>query len=208
MRRARYFATKEEREEAVQRAVKDIGQCSVGLAIVLLALHVTPHHHHRYTSLKAMYMCTVLSMLRFYFFINSVEAGYRLHLAHFGIKAPTCFDSPWESETVQEFWGKRWNLSIAQQLRAVFFKPLALQGHRALGEFAVFLASAVLHILPIAILGGSRRAVASTAIYFLLQPVLIALERTFPHTLRGKLWVQLSMWTIAPLFALPMLRVM
>ena len=99
---------------------------------------------------------TFLGMMRFYFAIVFVEALYRLHLNLFGVRPPVCFDEPWKSETVAEFWGKRWNLAIAGQLRNVFFKPLAEMGHRAAGEVAVFLGSALLHMIPIVSMGGSR----------------------------------------------------
>jgi hypothetical protein len=149
---------------------------------------------------------SILSVFRFYFFIYLVEAGYRLHLCEFGIRAPPCFDKPWNSETIAEFWGQRWNLAIAQQLRNLFFKPIAATGHRKAGELAVFVASSALHMIPIVSLGGSPKAVVSTATFFLLQPLLIAIEKKFK--LKGRGWVQFAMWSCVPLFAVPLYEVM
>jgi hypothetical protein len=97
-------------------------------------------------------------------------------------------------------------LSIAQQLRNVFFKPLARRGNRPLGELFVFLGSAALHMIPVVSLGGSHKMIRNTALFFLAQPVLIAMERNF-SVLRGQAWVQLAMWGVAPLFAIPMFKV-
>ena len=147
---------------------------------------------------------SVVSMFRFYFIIRVVEAAYRLHLVAFGVRPPICFDEPWKSKTIAEFW-TRWNLSIAQQLRAIFYKPVLERGYRQLAEFSVFISSALLHLLPIYVLGGSTKAKRSTALFFLCQPVLIMFERKFK--LQSRLWVQLALWSVAPLFSLPLHQV-
>jgi len=154
---------------------------------------------------KNKFSLTVLSMFRFYFFTTMVEASYRLHLVLFGIRPPVCFDEPWKSVTVAEFWGQRWNLSIAGQLRNIFFKPLAEAGQRKLGELSVFLASSALHMIPIVTLGGSRQGIISTACFFAVQPFVIAFEKQFGLT--GRAWVQAALWSTAPLFALPLYEV-
>lgn len=155
-----------------------------------------------------VYLVTLLTMLKFYGYITAIEAGYRLHLAYYHIRAPKCFDEPWESKSVQEFWGSRWNLSIAQQLRNLLFKPLASRGYRNAGLVNMFLGSAALHILPVQQLGGSAWMMASTGAFFLLQPVLMGMERQFPELCTGKMWVQLALWGVAPLFAVPVYHVM
>ena len=155
---------------------------------------------------KSRYLIAVASMFRFYHFISLTEAGYRFHLAKFGIAAPVCFDNPWASETISEFWGKRWNMVIATQLRNIFYKPVVqLTENKLYGELSIFLASSALHMIPVVSLGGSVTAIGTTALFFLLQPGLMAFENKFK--LRGRVWVQSVLWTLAPLFSIPLYEV-
>ena len=184
--------------EAEKQSLMDITQNAAGL-LAMVGLLKIPQIHR---TLPAIY---VISTFRFYFFILMVEAGYRFHLCKFGIRAPVCFNQPWKSETISEFWGQRWNLAIAQQLRNIFFKPLAEAGHRRIGELSVFLASSCLHMIPIVSLEGSRKSVVSTALFFILQPLIISMEKQFQ--LKGPLWVHAAFWSTAPLFVLPLYEV-
>jgi hypothetical protein len=186
----------EERRAAVRKAVRDVLMNASGILAALAVLRSR-------AVAERWFLIAVASMYRFYFLVSGVEAGYRLHLALFSIKAPVCFDAPWNSLTIAEFWGKRWNLSIAQQLRNVFYKPiLQVSGNKRLAALATFIASSGLHMIPIVSLGGSKKAVATTALFFLVQPLLMAVESAF-H-IKSKLWVHGALWAVAPLFSLPL----
>jgi len=199
LRRASCFDTEQEQESAEHRSIHDLIFNAMGIILTSMVLRIKLVLRHRL-------LIAIASMLRFYSFISLAEAGYRLHLNKFGIRAPVCFDEPWRSQTVGEFWGKRWNLAIAQQLRNVVFKPVSnYTGNRKLGELAIFAASSALHMIPVVSLGGSQRAIASTAVFFLIQPGLIAFEKSF-H-LKGVPWVHLALWSCAPLFSLPLYEV-
>lgn len=98
-------------------------------------------------------------------------------------------------------------MTIAQQLRNVFFKPItALSGSRRLGELGIFLASAGLHMIPVVTFGGSPEQIISTGAFFVVQPLLIMIEKSLG--IKSKLWVQSSLWSVAPLFSLPLFDTM
>ena len=198
MRRASCFDSKEEQLEEEKLVIQEILKSISLFAVVLLLLQ------SRKMS-SSFVTLSILSLLRFYFLLRVAEAGYRFHLIKFGIRAPICFDEPWKSETIAEFWN-RWNLSIAQQLQAIFYKPLARKGYSNLAKASIFLGSAGLHIVPVVTLNGSKEAIGSTTLFFTLQPILMALESYFK--IRSQLWVHFVMWSISPLFALPLYEVL
>lgn len=206
LRKARRFVDEEERAREVKRAVVDVGRAGLGMGAMVVLLKLVEDGLKSSSIGVKVVVKTVLGMLRFAYGVFLAEAGYRLHLSVFGVKAPVCFDEPWKSTTVAEFWGKRWNLAIAGQLRNVFFKPLAEAGQRGMGEVAVFWGSAALHMIPIVTLGGSTRAVVTTSLFFIMQPVLIAIEKQCKFS--SVMWVQFALWSTAPLFALPLLEVL
>jgi len=139
-----------------------------------------------------------LGAIRSWAALAFVEACYATHLAAFGIQSPLCFDHPLQSQTVAEFWNTRWNLAIARQLSNVAYKPLAEMGYKTTGVWATFVASAILHICPFLFLGGSKKAIQSTLLFFFTQPILMLVENKFK--LKGPVWVASSFFTTAPLF--------
>jgi D-alanyl-lipoteichoic acid acyltransferase DltB (MBOAT superfamily) len=200
LRRASCFDTKEEQQVAESRAIRDVAAHSFGIAFMSAILRQP-------FILRNWFLISTVNMFRFFHFISMAEAGYRLHLAKFGIRAPACFDNPWKSETVAEFWSKRWNMVIATQLRNVFYKPVVQwTNSKFKGALSVFAASSALHMIPVVSLGGSKAAITSTALFFLMQPALIWFESALK--LKGKAWVNCAMWSTAPLFSLPLYTVL
>ena len=110
LRRASCFETKDEQKIAEKECLQDIAVNVAGTLAAIVASRSRKVQQMRF-------LLSVLSIFRFYFALQVVEAGYRFHLVKFGIRAPVCFKDPWNSETIGEFW-TRWNLAIAQQLRA------------------------------------------------------------------------------------------
>ena len=205
IRRASRFHDEDERREAFTNATKEAAATLAGVAASVALLRALPDV--RTAPRSTLPLLTVVSVFRFYCAVTFVEAAYRAHLAYYGVRAPVCYDEPWKAETVNEFWAVRWNQAIARQMRNVCYKPtLQLSGNKRLAEVAVFSGSALLHAFPVALLGGSKRAIASTLAFFAAQPMLVMVERTFK--LKGLWWAQLAGWSTAPLFALPLLEVL
>jgi hypothetical protein len=130
------------------------------------------------------------------------ESIYSAHLAWFGLQAPKCFNEPFMSMSVTEFYGKRWNQANGRELRDVFYKPLAKRGYRVLAELSVFVASALLHVYLINVLQGSWRDHLLTFAFFLNELCLTRVEKTF--NLKGHRYFHLTRFVFGPLFFEPL----
>lgn len=150
-----------------------------------------------------------LGAVGFYSAVEAVGAlmyqGYLLG----GIEPPPLHRLPIASRTVQEFWGERWNLEVRRWLHQHVFSPLARRRGVTRAMMMAFVGSTVLHVWLILPAGGLAMA-GLWALFFLLQGVLIALERM----LRVSRWRRplAHAWTVSlfvlasPLFVEPLLR--
>jgi D-alanyl-lipoteichoic acid acyltransferase DltB (MBOAT superfamily) len=93
-----------------------------------------------------------------------------------GIAAEPIMRAPLRSQSLSEFWGKRWNLGFRQLSHSFIFVPL----HRRLGTgyagFLVFVISGLLHDLIISV--PSRGGYGLPTLYFAIQGGAIVLERS------------------------------
>jgi len=76
---------------------------------------------------------------------------------------------------VQEFWGRRWNLTVSAWLAETFFRPLARRGKPLLGVFVAFFVSAMLHAYICEAAMGLGMAAMMLA-YFGVQGAIVGIE--------------------------------
>lgn len=121
----------------------------------------------------------------------------RLVSAALAIRLPPVHDAPYLSRTIGEFWGDRWNLTMASWLKRHCFLPLRRYGasHALIATFA---ASAGFHAYLFASVDWS--IAFSWALFFLLQPLLLFIERS----INVKSWPAplAHVWTISSLILL------
>ena len=128
-----------------------------------------------------------------------------------GLAFPPLHVSPILSRSVQEFWGERWNRTVNDWLRTNCFMPLARRRRPVLGVAAAFVTSAALHAYMTVIPLGLVMTGWMTA-YFLVQPLLIGMERLlgvarWPVS-AAHLWTVTVMVLPSPLFVEPMLQIL
>jgi hypothetical protein len=127
-----------------------------------------------------------------------------------GLRPPRLHDHPILSRSIAEFWGRRWNRIVGAWLGAVAFTPLSARGHPRLGIVLAFVLSALLHVYFTWAAVGLGLA-CTMASFFLVQPVLLLLERWLRVRNWPRLWQRA--WTLgtlialSPLFVEPFLRV-
>lgn len=120
-----------------------------------------------------------------------------------GIKADPIMSAPLQSNSLAEFWGKRWNLGFRQFAHELVFRPL----HRVLGAggagFLVFAISGLIHDLVISV--PARGGYGLPTLYFLLQGVGVTAERSgvgsrlgLARGVRG--WCFMALFLGAPVF--------
>lgn len=62
-----------------------------------------------------------------------------------GLDLEPQFDAPFKSTSLQEFWGRRWNLMVTGILRPSVYRPIRSRYGTAAGVMAVFLVSGLMH---------------------------------------------------------------
>jgi hypothetical protein len=173
-----------------------VGSC-VALYGFLAVPDVLARHPPAYFALLAA------AAIHFFTSIMIVDVFFRSFLLAAGQDAPSTMDSPWAAQSVGEFW-RRWNSSIQEILAFVVYAPLRRKGLRSAALAVTFLASGILHVYPLAVLGVGVSDLVSMLLFFVMQIVLIALERRLRLT--GRLWALGSVFALTPLFVAPLLR--
>lgn len=120
-----------------------------------------------------------------------------------GITAAPLMAEPVRSRSLNEFWGKRWNLGFRQLAHDLIFRPLYRRIGSTAAGFLVFLVSGLIHDLVISL--PARGGYGLPTAYFTLQGLGVALERTsagkwlgVQHGVRG--WLFMFVITAGPAF--------
>ena len=119
-----------------------------------------------------------------------------------GINAKPLMDHPARSDSVAEFWGRRWNTAFRDATHKFLFRPLT----RRLGPKAAiwvgFFISGIVHELAITF--PARGGYGLPTIYFTLQGAALLFERTkIGRAIRGRIWTWLIVAAPAPLLFPP-----
>jgi predicted DCC family thiol-disulfide oxidoreductase YuxK len=136
-----------------------------------------------------------------------------------GVNAMPVMQNPLRSNSLAEFWGRRWNTAFHELATRFTFRPLRPIVGPASATLLVFLVSGLIHELVISIPGHGGYGLPTA--YFVLQGLGVAGERTrlgrrvgLGHAWRGWLFTVVvaaapAFWLFPPLFVrnviLPML---
>ena len=139
---------------------------------------------------------------------EALTAVFRIATALLGYYAPRLSHYPLLARSIAEFWSARWNRVVGKVLRDRVFTPLAHRG-AALAVWATFLASAAFHAYLVGIVLLRWAPALAAAAFFLLQPLLLLLERALRIRRRPRLlrhaWTLGVLLLAAPLFIEPVL---
>lgn len=114
-----------------------------------------------------------------------------------GIPVGRICPEPWRSESLGEFWGRRWNVAFHEFARERLYRPLARRWGRGPAVAGVFLFSGLAHELAISWPAGGGYGLPTA--YFALHGALLAAER------RGALPADRRLAAAAVLVPLPIL---
>jgi len=111
--------------------------------------------------------------------------SFLLHFGAFGIVAglwraagadvAPLFRAPWRSESLGEFWSRRWNLAFSEMTSIAIHRPLADRMGRRAALVAAFLFSGLLHEVAISL--PVRAGYGRPLLYFAIHGVLTQVER-------------------------------
>lgn len=134
-----------------------------------------------------------------HFGVLAMSAGaWRL----FGVRTYYLFKSPLKSTSLNEFWGKRWNIAFSEMTSITVFRPLKKIAGAKTAFVAAFLFSGLLHEMAISL--PVNKGFGLPLLYFVIQAVVMMLEEFlstknitfFKEGYMAKLWVYF--WIIAP----------
>jgi hypothetical protein len=122
-----------------------------------------------------------------------------------GVNAQPIMSAPLRSNSLSEFWGKRWNLGFRQLSYDLIFRPLHRKLGAAIAGFLVFIVSGLIHDLVISV--PARGGYGLPTIYFVLQGLGVAIERSAfgrHSSLRAgaRGWLFMAVFTAVPAFLL------
>ncbi|KAL3508428.1 hypothetical protein ACH5RR_027829 [Cinchona calisaya] len=111
-----------------------------------------------------------------------------------GLELEPPSDEPYVSSSLQDFWGKRWNLTVTNTLRHTVYKPvrsvfavlLGNQLAKAPAMLAVFLVSGLMHELLFYYVTRANPSWEMT-LFFVLHGFCVVFELGIKIALRGKL---------------------
>jgi Membrane bound O-acyl transferase family len=148
------------------------------------------------------------------FIYTLTEGAYCLLYATYrlaGFRPPPLHRHPAASRSVQEFWGKRWNLTVSGWLGETFFRPLARRGLPVPGVLLAFFVSAVVHAYIWEVALGLGMAALMLG-YFCVQGMIVGVELVLGvarwKPLPAHLWTLVWMVGVSPMFTEPLLRVL
>lgn len=98
-----------------------------------------------------------------------------------GVAARPIMNAPFQSTSLAEFWGRRWNGAFNQLILEIFFRPFARSLGTTRATLTAFLISGVIHELVISLPAGAGYGLPAG--YFLLQGWGVIAQRT---PLRGR----------------------
>jgi Membrane bound O-acyl transferase family len=120
-----------------------------------------------------------------------------------GVAATPIMRAPLRSQSLSEFWGKRWNLGFRQLSHDLVFRPLYKHLGTGGAGFLVFVISGLLHDLVISL--PARGGYGLPTLYFTIQGAGVAVEHLpigkrigLGEGVRG--WLFMALITAAPAF--------
>jgi len=134
-----------------------------------------------------------------HFGILSISAGL---WRFFGADTYLLFRQPAKSNSLTEFWGRRWNLAFIEMLSIAVLRPLKAKIGNTTAVLLSFLLSGLLH--EVAITLPVNAGFGMPTVYFFIQGLAVVAEKKMEkqnliflkNKLTAKLW--LLFWLIAP----------
>jgi hypothetical protein len=176
----------------------------IGVALLLLAPTLTklPVDTRTLFIVTSGIMLVGLSLI-LHFGALSISAGV---WRFFGADTYLLFRQPAKSNSLVEFWGRRWNLAFIEMLSIAVLRPLKAKIGNTTAIFLSFLLSGLLH--EVAITLPVSAGFGMPTLYFIIQGCAVAAEKKMEkqsitllkNKLIAKLWV--LFWLIAPIYFL------
>ncbi|CAN0910329.1 Acyl-CoA--sterol O-acyltransferase 1 [Linum grandiflorum] len=151
--------------------------------------------HLHWTALQIVYSVHIYCFLEICLVISSVAARLTI-----GSELEPSFNEPYLSTSLQDYWGKRWNLTVSSIMRPAVYDPtlavllqkqniLGLHAARLVAVWATFVVSGLMHELMYYYL-TRHRPTLEVFCFFLLHGTCLVAEVYFKKVTEGRdmLW--------------------
>ncbi|XP_027074242.1 acyl-CoA--sterol O-acyltransferase 1-like [Coffea arabica] len=165
--------------KTTQKGLKSLWNYGIKLLLIPLFLKAYDYEDHIHPKLTL-----VVYAIHIYVGLETLLAIVGgLARASLGIELEPQFDEPYLSTSLQDFWGRRWNIMVTRALRPSVYLPALNLSQRLTGRkwaplpaiLATFIASAVMHEL-IFFYMGRRWPTWEISCFFLLHGVCLVVE--------------------------------
>jgi alginate O-acetyltransferase complex protein AlgI len=148
-----------------------------------------------------------VSLILHFGVLNLAAAWWRM----VGFDCKPLFREPLRSQSLAEFWGRRWNMAFSEMTSIAVYRPLSARFGKLPATLVAFLMSGLLHEMAISL--PVRAGFGLPLLYFFVHGALVLVERELARRGRpvggvwGRVWT--IAWLVAPmpiLFHPPFLR--
>jgi alginate O-acetyltransferase complex protein AlgI len=170
------------------------------LGFILLYLSAVAGRFELLTSvfLAQLLLVAGISFILHFGILNLSTAWWRA----FGVNAQELFKQPYRSNSLKEFWGKRWNIAFSEMTQLIAYRPLKTRLSADHATMCSFLFSGILHEVAISL--PVRGGYGFPMMYFGIHAIAMQMEARSPIIKRIIQHRHLSrVWVIA-LLILPM----
>ncbi|XP_007052430.2 PREDICTED: acyl-CoA--sterol O-acyltransferase 1 [Theobroma cacao] len=179
-----------EKESSSPRKSKE-GPVNYAIKGILLAMIVRVYDYSEYMHPKIIML---LYSMHIYFLLEIILAILAAMVRSFsGLELEPQFNEPYLSTSLQDFWGKRWNLMVSSILRPTVYEPTLRFSSTLIGRkwapipsvFSTFAVSAIMHELMFYYLGRMTPS-GEVTWFFLIHGFCLTAEIAFKKALNGK----------------------
>lgn len=181
--------------QARELALRGVTRALLGAALIALSWFVWEETGSRLW--VTVLLLPGLSLVLHFGLFNLLAAFWRWR----GVDAKPLFRAPLLSESLSEFWSKRWNLGFSEMTSLGVYQPLRKRFGAQLALVVAFLFSGALHEMAISL--PVQTGYGLPFLYFALHALAMVIERKLEargtpiHGLAGRVWV--TLWLVVPL---------
>ncbi len=177
--------------------LKGISRIVIGMLLLFLSVKLFDQENFQY-AVSSLLALVGMSFILHFGILNLSAASWRA----LGVDCRELFKSPGLSMSLNEFWGKRWNLAFSEMTARVIYRPLKDKLGKGTAVFGAFLFSGLLHELAISV--PVRAGYGLPMLYFCLHGFLMLAEakvvlvkKILLHKVAARIWV--VTWLVLPM---------
>lgn len=181
-------------------AIRGLSRIILGLLLVYLSA-VIEARNSALKLLADLALLVGISLTLHFGILNLSTAYWRW----WGVNVKELFRSPYKSHSLNEFWGKRWNMAFSEMTTLIAYRPLKFKFEKTGAMMTSFLLSGILHEIAISL--PVKAGYGLPMLYFTLHGMLMYAEeknsfvqKILANKVLSHLWV--LGWLILPIHLL------